>query len=60
MDRRDEFSWPLYLAIHLWGASLIVLLCTDAFAWSLRDGLGPDAVESHGLQALGRFWRDMR
>lgn len=23
--------------------------------WILRDGLGPDAVESHGMEALRRF-----
>ena len=25
--------------------------------WILRDGLGPDAVDSHGWQAVARFLR---
>ncbi len=27
------------------------------FAWAMRDGLGPDSVESHGWGAVSRlFW----
>jgi hypothetical protein len=31
------------------------LTCVGPFAWLLRDGLGPRAVDSHGWAALGRF-----
>jgi hypothetical protein len=38
-------------------AGLLVfwLTCIGPFAWLLRDGLGPRAVDSHGWAALGRF-----
>ena len=35
----------------------ILILFVWPFAWILRDGLGPSAVESHGLQAaIHAFW----
>lgn len=41
----------------LLGFAVIALV---PFAWIMRDGLGPDAVESSGASALGRcfmtFW----
>jgi hypothetical protein len=40
-------------------ASVLVLLGTAPLALALKDGLGPNAVESHGLLALSRFWRDI-
>lgn len=36
-----------------------MLIAGAPFVWFLRDGLGPDAVESHGLTALTRFAQDM-
>jgi hypothetical protein len=60
MDRRDDSSWQLFLAICFWMASLLILLQTSYLAWLLKDGLGPDSVESHGLLALGRFWSGIR
>jgi hypothetical protein len=30
-------------------------LAIGPFCWILRDGLGPDAVDSHGPQAVARF-----
>jgi hypothetical protein len=39
-------------------ASVLLLLGTT-LAWAHKDGLGPNAVESHGLLALSRFWRDV-
>ena len=60
MDRRDDSSWQLFLANSLWLVSLLILFGSLFFGWSLRDGLGPDSVESHGLLALSRFWRDIR
>jgi len=38
-------------------AALAAWAPCGALAWILRDGLGPDAVESHGWEALVRcFW----
>ena len=35
-------------------AALISWILIAPFAWILRDGLGPDSVESHGWEALWR------
>ncbi len=60
MYRRDDSSLQLFLAILFWMVSLLILLGSSLFAWALRDGLGPNSVDSHGLLALSRFWRDVR
>jgi hypothetical protein len=60
MNRNDDSSWQLFLAIACWGASLVILFLYSPFAWVMKDGLGPDALESQGLLALGRFWKVMR
>ena len=36
------------------GLLLTALLVVLPFAWLLRDGLGPDSVRSHGLDAVMR------
>lgn len=36
-------------------ASLLIGLFLGAFTWLLRDGLGPDILESSGGEALRRF-----
>jgi hypothetical protein len=46
-----------YLCVSL--ASLFLAFATVA-GWFLRDGLGPDSVESTGSLAWWRFWRDFR
>ncbi len=48
----------LTTASILTGAVLLVLVSViGPFAWILRDGLGPDATHSKGLQALTKmFW----
>jgi hypothetical protein len=57
MHGDDDSSWPLFVAIVLWGASLLVLLGSSLMGWALRDGLrGP---ESHGVLALSRFWGEI-
>jgi hypothetical protein len=38
---------------------LIGIPVTADFSWSLRDGMGPDSVESHGSEAWNRFWEEM-
>jgi hypothetical protein len=58
MNERDG-SAPLFLALLLWLVSLLIPLPCLSLAWILKDGLGPDAVESYGLVALGRFWRGL-
>jgi hypothetical protein len=60
MHRDDDSSWPLLLAIFFWGASMLVLLGGALWAWTFKDGLGPNAVRSHGLLALSRFWTEIR
>lgn len=38
-------------------AALLLWILFGVFAWSLRDGLGPESVESRGWDALHRaFW----
>jgi hypothetical protein len=39
----------------VWASLLFWLVCIGPFAWILRDGLGPRAVESSGWPAVGRF-----
>ena len=36
-------------------AVLIAWLFVGPLAWILRDGLGPDSVPSHGMEAVFRF-----
>lgn len=51
----------------LWSGSKPSLIVTFTLAclslafwlwvsWSLRDGMGPDAIDSSGTEALRRFW----
>jgi len=60
MHRKDDSSWQLFLAIASWGGSLLLGFFYANLAWMLKDGLGPDAMESHGLLALARFWKEVR
>ncbi len=58
---KDDDSDPrLFIALILWMASMGYLFFNALMAWTLRDGLGPDAVESAGLVALTRFWFEVR
>jgi hypothetical protein len=58
-DHRDG-SFPLFAAILLWFVSLWILVCGAAWALAMKDGLGPDAVDSQGLLAWQRFWVGFR
>jgi len=49
--RRRTIQTAAIVADTLLGVAVIVLL---PFAWLLRDGLGPDAVESSGFHAITR------
>jgi hypothetical protein len=46
------------IALGLVLVALLLLLSLGSYSWLLRDGLGPDAVESSGFEALRRFWSD--
>jgi hypothetical protein len=54
---RDGDS-PMDVAAKIAGWLLLILIAPGVpFAWILRDGLGPDAVESAGFHAVSRtFW----
>ena len=60
MEGQRDGSILLFGAIFCWFVDLLTVAAASLFVWTLRDGLGPDAVESHGLLGLSRFWRDMR
>jgi hypothetical protein len=62
IEKPSEYDGSILLfgAILCWFMGLLILAWASAIVWTLRDGLGPDSVESHGLLALSRFWRDMR
>ena len=46
------------LAVGIAVFSSLLLLALGAWTWLLRDGLGPDSVESSGIEALRRFFSD--
>ncbi len=47
---------PVLRAIHLFAiAMLFMWFLLAPLACIMRDGLGPDAVTSHGAQAFARF-----
>jgi putative addiction module component (TIGR02574 family) len=56
-ERQDDNSLPLFLALCCWLFGGLWLLGVSLMAWGLKDGLGPNSVESHGWLALARFWR---
>jgi hypothetical protein len=38
---------------------VVFIIYSVALSWALRDGLGPDAIESQGLIAVQRFLRSL-
>ena len=38
--------------------SLLLLFALGGWTWLLRDGLGPDSIESSGVEAVRRFMSD--
>ncbi len=50
VDRREDSSWQLFLAVALWMMSVLVPLGT-VLAWAHKDGLGPNHEEI--LESLG-------
>ncbi|WP_422929112.1 hypothetical protein [Singulisphaera sp. PoT] len=55
MDKPDDGSVHLFLALCCLGCAGMSFLVIIVFGWTLRDGLGPGSVESTGWVALGRF-----
>ena len=53
MARPGKISLP-GLLILVDALLLLGLLCVAFFAWILRDGLGPESVQSTGFAALGK------
>ena len=56
---RSTIALPLLAAVSLLaGAALMILVFVGGpFVWILKDGLGPDATNSMGMQAMSRmFW----
>jgi hypothetical protein len=45
-------------AFGIAASSAIFLLMVAGWTWLLRDGLGPNSIESSGFEALRRFSRD--
>lgn len=54
MNEHRDGSLPLFLSLCCWLLAITSLCMLALFGWLLRDGLGPDAVESHGWLALTR------
>lgn len=55
MGQRINDTIQLFIAISCWMLGIFGLLGISLFGWILRDGLGPDSVDSHGWLALRRF-----
>lgn len=54
-SRANILSLSIARGLLLAGTTTCIFL--SFFAWILRDGLGPEAVESGGVEALSRwFW----
>ncbi len=45
------------LGLLLLGGGTVMFLVGVLVCWVLRDGLGPDGVTSHGIEAVARFAR---
>jgi hypothetical protein len=43
------------IAFGIASFSLLILIASGAWDWALRDGLGPDSIESSGIEAWQRF-----
>lgn len=56
MRHRELASAALLILVH---AALLCWIFLAPFAWILRDGLGPDAVDSRGWEALRRSFNCM-
>lgn len=56
---RDQITYLRRIAAFgIAASSAIVLLMVAGWTWLLRDGLGPNSIESSGFEAVRRFSRD--
>ena len=46
------------VAVGITVFSALLLLALGSWTWLLRDGLGPDSIESSGIEASRRFFTD--
>ena len=46
------------MGLLLLAGGTVMFLVGALVCWLFRDGLGPDAVTSHGMEAVARFARD--
>jgi hypothetical protein len=56
-EEASYLAWSLGLLLNILAGGF--LLFAAAFVAALKDGLGPDAVESHGAEAWRRWWEGM-
>lgn len=55
VDAKTDSSPRLFLAMCAITFGTLAFGMMSAWVWLLKDGLGPDAIESHGWVALKRF-----
>lgn len=56
MESSVKFRRTMAFGIAI--ASALILLFVGCWYWCLRDGLGPDSIESSGFEAWRRFSSD--
>ncbi len=52
------FAFRRIIAFGIAVSSLLIFLLLGSWCWFLRDGLGPDSIESSGSEAWRRFSTD--
>jgi hypothetical protein len=57
ITKSEQYRHFLFGCLHV--TLLAYLIFWAAWCWILRDGLGPDSVESHGRGAWARFFGDV-
>ena len=53
-----SFRFRRIIAFDIALSSSLILFALGSWCWLLRDGLGPDSIESSGGEALRRFIAD--
>jgi hypothetical protein len=52
-------SYKTFLGFLLILITVVFIIYSVVISWVLRDGLGPDAIDSNGLIAFQRFLRSL-
>ena len=56
-EQDDDSNFSFLLALCCWLVGGLGMLSVSLLAWGLKDGLGPNSMESHGwVAAQLRFW----